>query len=433
MFIFNDVTPHPSHITLFVISCVILILIVNENNQVDNLILNSKILSKIGLISFSLYLWHQPIFVYLKIYNISEISNFYKLFILLILFIFSFFSWKFLELPFRNSNLISNKMLSVFIIASICLIYFVNYFSLLKNKNFNPKVMNLIKQEKNYEKYYFDNCTSVPKKFIDPNDACLIGKKNETPSIAIIGDSHASALAGSFNETFKKLDLSGLLFTINGCPTSFNLYNYKDRRFECIKFYEKIKKYIENNKNIKTIIIHTRWSFYVSGERFNNGEGGIEVGNNTKFVKKDNEIFLSKKDSVEIVLNEIETFIKFLFKNKKKVLVINPVPEVGLNVPKSMARVLHLKKNKYFKNYTTDYEIYLSRNKKIINLFDELEKKNFIKKFDSSNVFCNKELRRCKFAIENNPLYFDDDHLNSIGSRLLVNSFVEENKFYLNN
>ena len=48
----------------------------------------------------------------------------------------------------------------------------------------------------------------------------------------------------------------------------------------------------------------------------------------------------------------------------KKVLVINPVPEVGLNVPKSMARVLHLKKNKYFKNYTTDYEIYLSRNKK---------------------------------------------------------------------
>ena len=56
-------------------------------------------------------------------------------------------------------------------------------------------------------------------------------------------------------------------------------------------------------------------------------------------------------------------------------LVINPVPEVGLNVPKSMARVLHLKKNKYFKNYTTDYEIYLSRNKKIINLFDELEKK----------------------------------------------------------
>ena len=28
----------------------------------------------------------------------------------------------------------------------------------------------------------------------------------------------------------------------------------------------------------------------------------------------------------------------------KKVLVINPVPEVGLNVPKSMARVLHLKR-----------------------------------------------------------------------------------------
>ena len=46
LFIFNDVTPHPSHITLFVISCVILILIVNENNQVDNLILNSKNLIK---------------------------------------------------------------------------------------------------------------------------------------------------------------------------------------------------------------------------------------------------------------------------------------------------------------------------------------------------------------------------------------------------
>ena len=47
--------------------------------------------------------------------------------------------------------------------------------------------------------------------------------------------------------------------------------------------------------------------------------------------------------------------------------------------------------------------------------------------------FAIKNLEDAKFAIENNPLYFDDDHLNSIGSRLLVNSFVEENKFYLNN
>ena len=73
---------------------------------------------------------------------------------------------------------------------------------------------------------------------------------------------------------------------------------------------------------------------------------------------------------------------------------------------------------------------YLSRNKKIINLFDELEKK---KKKRETVMSLPIKFRRCKFAIENNPLYFDDDHLNSIGSRLLVNSFVEENKFYLNN
>ena len=116
--------PHPSFFTFFLILFTVLILICNEKNSSENKILNSKFLSYIGLISFSLYLWHQPILIFAKLYNIIELNFSYKFLIFLILFPLSFFSWKYIERPFRNKKIINNNHL----IISLCV--FVGFFSI---------------------------------------------------------------------------------------------------------------------------------------------------------------------------------------------------------------------------------------------------------------------------------------------------------------
>ena len=66
---------------------------------------NNKALQQIGLISFSLYLLHQPIFVFYRIYDerVTNLSEAIYLLLILALFLFSYLNWKFVELPFQYS------------------------------------------------------------------------------------------------------------------------------------------------------------------------------------------------------------------------------------------------------------------------------------------------------------------------------------------
>ena len=430
--LFSEDIPHPSLITFFPIFFTVLILIYNENNISKNKILNSKILSSIGLISFSLYLWHQPIFTYAKLYNITEPDFYYKSFLFITIFPISYFSWKFVEKPFRDKNLINNKILFQSIFSTLLIIFISVYYFNSKNNDFDPTILKIINEKNNYEKKYFDKCTTIPKKYIKPSNACVIGNKNnKNIEFAIIGDSHAAALADSFNNYFLKKNISSYLFTINGCPTSFNLYNYYDKRFKCKKYYNELKKFIDKNKNIKNIILHSRWGFYLLGERFDNTEGGKEVGKNSLFIRNEKDLLLDQVKKEQIVNDEIKYFISYLSKSRK-VYLISSIPEVGFEVPETLARSIKFNKSKKLKNFTTSYDAYVSRQKSINNTFKTLENDNKIKLFDSSKIFCNIDKRRCNYALKDKPLYFDDDHLNRAGSEILIKDFLDYVDYFVN-
>lgn len=430
-FLFDENVPHPSFFTFFLILFTVLILICNEKNSSENKILNSKFLSYIGLISFSLYLWHQPILIFAKLYNIIELNFSYKFLIFLILFPLSFFSWKYIERPFRNKKIINNNHL----IISLCV--FVGFFLVFINFTFNNmkksenEFVKIYNDGKNYEKKYFLNCTTLPQKYIKPENACIIGKKDENIKHAIIGDSHATALADGFDSIFRKKNISAYLFTINGCPVSLNLYNYLDKRFECKKYFSELIEFLNMNKQIDTIILHSRWGFYTSGERFSNNEGGKESGKDTIFLRKERDISLNRSKRTKIIVNEIKSFIENISENRK-IFIISSIPEVGLDVPVTVARSIKFNKLEKTKNFTTSLDVYIKRQLNIDKAFETLANKKNVKVFDSAQVFCEKSSKRCNFTNANKPLYFDDDHLNFRGSSILIDNFISEVDYFKN-
>ena len=112
-----------------------MILIFANKNTFIGKFLSNKFLVSIGLISYSFYLWHQPLFAFAKSYyvNIDIINKFYIIFFALIL---SFFSWKFVEKNFRDKKIITSKQ--IFFWGSISTFFFI-IFGLSTNYYFDGK------------------------------------------------------------------------------------------------------------------------------------------------------------------------------------------------------------------------------------------------------------------------------------------------------
>jgi len=79
--------------------------------------LSNKIIVFIGLLSYSLYLWHQPVFAYLRVYSLERPSSVSLILLLPVIFMLAFFTWKFVEIPFRNKSIIDRKVILKFSLA----------------------------------------------------------------------------------------------------------------------------------------------------------------------------------------------------------------------------------------------------------------------------------------------------------------------------
>ena len=133
--LFNKNTLHPSFWTLIPVSATaFLILFLSSDDRIARL-LSSKILVSIGLMSYSLYLLHNPIFAYIEIAfeNLrDDILVRYKVFSLPAILVISIFSYFFIEKPFRKKELNRSFIFTSSSLALLLMLAF-GYFTHMKN------------------------------------------------------------------------------------------------------------------------------------------------------------------------------------------------------------------------------------------------------------------------------------------------------------
>lgn len=113
--LFDEHTPFPSFYTLMPVIGTCLIIRNGDKTTLVGTILSAKYLVLVGLVSYSAYLFHQPLFSYLRIVSINP-PNVFDYFIAIILtFIFAVISYKYIESPFRKHHVISKKHLWSFV------------------------------------------------------------------------------------------------------------------------------------------------------------------------------------------------------------------------------------------------------------------------------------------------------------------------------
>ncbi len=196
-FVLNKINTHPSLLTLVPVLGTYLIIVYNNNNTTLSKILGSNFFNKGGILSYSAYLIHYPLFVIFKI-NFPNQFNIILVPLILITFLFSFFTWKFIENPFRDFKKVNNKKFLLFLIISYLIIFLIlNIFQNFKHTKLNDYNniyekfnLNLEKQISERKEYFENNSYRVKfnKDYIDKSKVNF--ENDKKLNVLVIGNSH---------------------------------------------------------------------------------------------------------------------------------------------------------------------------------------------------------------------------------------------------
>jgi peptidoglycan/LPS O-acetylase OafA/YrhL len=98
----NPIRNFPGFWALLPVSGALLVIMAGSKAWLNQYILANRVMVWIGLISYPLYLWHWVIFTYIRLVNAQELTLYYGLVAILISVMFSFLTYKLVELPLRR-------------------------------------------------------------------------------------------------------------------------------------------------------------------------------------------------------------------------------------------------------------------------------------------------------------------------------------------
>ncbi len=422
IFFFNDKMFHPSFYTLSPIIGVCLVIWFSSKNEPITKILSTRLFVGIGLISYSLYLWHYPIFAFARIsYQLND-NIIFKLILILVTIFLSLISYFFIERPARKKKIKFIRVLFYLFCAMILLII-VNVSSLL-NKGFPSRlpdgVIELLKKDLTF-RHLITN--SKNEKCRNHENGCSFNI-NSKKKIFIVGDSHMESLAYDLKERVTSKSYQFNTSIITGCmfAPGFNSVEIKTQKINNCndKYFSNLIKKLQKEKN-SIIIFGARYPVYLNNTLFNNQEGGIEGSNYSRQLLPIND-----GDSIE---ENFKSAIEKISINNYIILVY-PIPEVGWHLPRKILNQIRkdmsFNNNYKFKKITTSYEVYKKRTKSSFELLDNVEGNNIFRVYPHK-LFCNTIIKaRCLTHDDKNIFYVDSDHPSLKGSELINNLIMKE-------
>ncbi len=109
VFAFNGKTPFPGFHALVPTAGAALILLYATPQTLAGAVLGSKVMVGVGLLSYSAYLWHQPLFALTR-YHSHPTQTVFAL-LIAATFVLAYLSWRFVEAPFRSSKRFSRNQI----------------------------------------------------------------------------------------------------------------------------------------------------------------------------------------------------------------------------------------------------------------------------------------------------------------------------------
>lgn len=396
----------------------------------NNSFFTSNIISqKIGDISYSLYLWHWP--VYAVIYFFEYQNN-----VLLVLlgiavsFVLGTLSYYGVEkrslfkdsffnintpLPFKEVAVACVSVPVLMILTVFCVTKFV--------RNSNGAASRI-------DNYIFDNphlfleapafSGQCHRNAMDLPQCVLADAKSLTkdqPDFILMGDSHADVISTALAQANANVGGKGvLLFTKGGCLFVPDIRNTnKPQDADCSTLTKKSIQVIQQKYPKTPVILVNRLNYYfiVPHKNDRNMHFAFIAGKQPKNYSAE-EINRANRDVSNAYLNMICSFTE-----QRDVFILKPTPEFNHNVVDKIAKSILL--NEAMADITVTLESYYQENNFALALLEQAQSRCGAKLIDPLPALCDNS--KCYGSKDGLPLYQNDSHLNEHGNKLFIPVF----------
>lgn len=342
----------------------------------------------IGLISYSLYLWHWPLIVLVRYAMGMESITPYIPVLLAASLALGSLSYHFIEQPFRRGMHVTRNFVfsSSAVFASVLTV--ASVFGLIRGgfeERFNPTVVKL--DQARSPQIPFVSCSEKPI-----GSACIFGRSEGKPTMLLWGDSHLLAWAPALDESLASQKTRAVFANSSACPPMLGVDNAI--KAICAVQNLAVKNYLLAHPEIKTVVMSAFWSTYFRED----GPLTAQAGN-------------PPAKGIDAAKNALASTIQWLRDDGRQVVLVGPVPVYDKSVPMALAlekatdrTLLHSSMDEQRKKHASFFEV--------VDVAKRGEGGASFRFLDPIQWLCAEDCMVMKDGI---PLYRDSHHLSVAG------------------
>lgn len=402
------------------------VLIISAGKQawLNRAVLSTRVLVWFGLISFPLYLWHWPLLSFARIMESETPSLEIRIAAVLIAIVLAWLTYWLIEKPIRFGKHSKEKTITLLV-----LMVAVGYVGYNSYKRDGLPFRAFPKQIQAYTKSIavtdrVKECSDISHAYEKSADwFCKLGEQTSQPSIFAYGDSHALSLIPAIEKFGIENKINILLASSSGCPPILGIQSMRGvawtDRYNCQKLNDRIFEYVKSNRNIKSILLIARWTYYTGGTtkpfEINplSTDGATDFSVDVKLEKKIISSRVSFDYGIQLTIEKYRNIgVRIIFFEDNPLQLYDPKDALrkSWRTDASINRLsVTTKEHKNNQSWISSRFKNISSEMATIVNFDKL--------------LCKSDI--CPLVDEGKFLYSDDDHLSVDGAMLVYPNLME--------
>ena len=394
IFTYDKLLPYPSSYTMLPGFGAFFIVVFCNKDLLVGKLLSLPLVRFFGLISYSAYLWHQPIFAFYRYKNIIEPSAVSMYALIALTIAIAYISWKWVEKPFREKDRFNAPQIFRYTALGSLAFISLGITGLLFPSHMNRFTGNQAYAEVNYRlRGNFGLSKSCERTFKNAEEC----RTSDDPHVLVWGDSYAMQIVPAIIASNPGVKLVQATVSqcepILGYARSSTIFGAKN----CIQSNDKVLEMLKSTPSIKDVVISSPYPQLAASNYVTDRSG-------RNFIATPNDSY-----------NMVVSTINQLKRIGKRVTIVAPTPEdkfgkdIGFCLLKRSSLNLDRSVCDFSSSDMSDKQKEIYRR---INIISQDVNVVWLK-----DAICNDGI--CHSTMNNKLIYRDKGHLSYEGSELI--------------